>query len=88
MELLRQKSRATEPTETVTELHDFTWRQVIAEIEIANHAYRHDGGKIRNMFQKMCDSAPIFENWLCLLPDGDYGASISGAFVMLVRVSA
>lgn len=68
------------------ELRNFTWSQVIAEVQSASNTYKSEEGKTKNIFRSMCDNAAVFENWLCLLPDGDYGASISGAFVMVIHV--
>ncbi|KAL9625357.1 MAG: hypothetical protein Q9160_000420 [Pyrenula sp. 1 TL-2023] len=86
MEQLRQKSSKDNVAIDLTkDLHKYTWDQAIAEIRTAQDAYQKDKGFVRSMFQKMCDNASTFESWLCLLPDGDYGATISGAFVMIVR---
>ncbi|RDL36240.1 Uncharacterized protein BP5553_06852 [Venustampulla echinocandica] len=87
MEQLSQKSRDHEtPKTAATELRNCTWEQVIKEVQVAGNAY-NNGGKIKRIFRGMCDNAAVFENWLSLLPDGDYGASISGAFIMIVRAA-
>lgn len=88
MELLGKKSRSKEvlKTDTPTELRQFTWGQVISEVQSAGDSYRNDGGKVKKIFRGMCDNSKMFENWLCLLPNGDYGASITGGFFMIVQV--
>jgi len=86
MELLRQQLQVNETTKTATDLRKFTWQQVITEIQRASDSYRTNGGRIKKIFRNMCENTPIFEHWLGLLPNGDYGASISGAFVMIVKV--
>ena len=84
---LKQKSRRLDNSDKSVDLHEFTWRQVIAEVQNASNAYRSEGGRARSIFHRMCDNATIFENWLDILPNGDYGAVISGAFVMVLRAS-
>ena len=78
---LKQKSRRLDNSEK------FTWRQVIAEVQNTSDAYRNERGKVKNIFYRMCDNAAVFENWLSLLPNGDYGAVISGTFVIVLRAS-
>ena len=34
----------------------------------------------------ICNRSGMFEKWLNLLPSGDYGSSISGAFLLLIKV--
>ncbi|OIW31235.1 hypothetical protein CONLIGDRAFT_700977 [Coniochaeta ligniaria NRRL 30616] len=87
IELLRQKTRASDTPKTETELRNYNWTQVIREVNDASNKYKNDRGKATNIFRNMCDNAGIFENWLRLLPDGDYGATISGAFIMAVRAA-
>ena len=78
--------RTTEAPKTVTDPRKFSWKEVIVEVQDASDAYKNDRGKVKSIFYNMCNNAPVFEHWLSLLPEGDYGASISGAFVILARV--
>ena len=40
----------------------------------------------KNLCTRMTDNIPAFENWLQLLPNGDYGAVICGVFKLVVSV--
>lgn len=81
IELLRQKSRPKDTPKSETEGSLVTWKQVIAEVQVASDAYS------KTIFAKMREKAEIFEHWLTLLPCGDYSSTISGAFLMGVQVS-
>jgi len=86
MDTLKEKSLGKGAAKTATELRNFSWKQVIAEVQTARDKYRNEGNVVKKVFQSMCDNSQTFEHWLELLPDGDYASTISGAFVMVVKV--
>ena len=70
-----------------------SWRQVLGEVTAVSNQYRDltnfDAGpapKLRRCLRTLGKKGTTFEHWLNLLPDGDYGASISGAFRLIVKV--
>ena len=66
-----------------------TWTEVQAEIQItiSEQGTDDESNKAALACSKMRRHIPAFEAWLSLLPDGDYGAVISGVFKVVVIVS-
>ena len=46
-----------------------------------------ESNKAKMSCAKISKNLPAFETWLYLLPDGDYGAFVSGVFKMIIGVS-
>ena len=66
-----------------------SWKDVKNAVESAKK--REDGEdndscSARASCQKIADNISALEAWLELLPDGDYGAVVSGVFKMVVTV--
>ena len=66
-----------------------TWTEVRKEIEVAiNGSGSNDETKrIKTSSLRIVDNLAGFSHWLDLLPDGDYGAVISGVFKIVIGVS-
>ena len=44
-------------------------------------------GHFRKCLRKLGENGKVFEDWLLILPEGDYGSIISGSFHVIVKVS-
>jgi hypothetical protein len=78
--VLREKTRPKgSKAEIVTPA--FTWKQVMTEVNTATETYKNSA------FARTCDKSGMFEQWLSLLPNDSYSATISGAFVMGIQVN-
>ena len=66
-----------------------TWSEIQELIEVATNGLGSDdeSDKIKLSCSKIARNIAGFDNWLNLLPDGDYGAVICGVFKMVVLVS-
>ena len=58
-----------------------------AENQYKNEKVTGVFGKFRKCLRTLGDNGAIFENWLRILPDGDYGSIISGSFHVIIKVS-
>lgn len=61
-------------------------------IQRAENQYKNEKltgrlGQFRKCLRKLGENGEIFENWLRILPDGDYGSIISGSFHVIIKVS-
>ncbi|KAK0510773.1 hypothetical protein JMJ35_007205 [Cladonia borealis] len=63
-----------------------TWSEIQALIEVATSGLGSDdeSDKIKLSCSKIGRNIAGFDNWLNLLPDGDYGAVVCGVFKMVV----
>ena len=64
---------------------EYSWEQVMAEVQQAKDRYQNKG-KVCEFLRKLGDNAEGFQEWLSLLPDGDYGGPICGAFKIGLKV--
>lgn len=68
------------------------WKQFLGEVTKVSDQYRNLSGvpgpaqKLRSCLRKIAHKSKIFEGWLEILPEGDYGSSISGAFRLILKV--
>ena len=66
-----------------------SWKDVKNAVELAKDRENGEDSEscsVRANCQKMADNISALEAWLELLPDGDYGAVVSGVFKMVVTV--
>ena len=68
------------------------WADVVQTMEDARGEYekRHEGKRmtaIDNFLNRIGTSGPVFQAWLDILPNGDYGSVICGAFGLVIKVS-
>ena len=61
------------------------------EVDKAKYHYKDEkitgpAGKRIKCLRSLGKNGAVFETWLGLLPDGDYGSSISGAFKLVLNV--
>lgn len=65
------------------------WSEIQKLIEVATSGLGSDdeSDKIKLSCSKIARNVAAFDNWLNLLPDGDYGAVVCGVFKMVVLVS-
>ena len=61
--------------------------EAIKSVKTIENGLDYKSQRARDRCDKIVNNIPIFENWLQLLPSGDYGAVISGVFKMIVQVS-
>ncbi|KAJ9604441.1 hypothetical protein H2200_011277 [Cladophialophora chaetospira] len=65
-----------------------SWDDVIVALKKLSKEGDDNDTKFKKSLRAIGDNAEIFQRWLKLLPDGDYGATVSGAFKILLGVSA
>lgn len=58
-----------------------------AEAQYKNEKVTGVFGRFRKCLRKLGENGEIFEDWLRILPDGDYGSIISGSFHVIIKVS-
>ena len=73
-------------------VRDCFWLEVLELIKRAEHRYKNEKvtgvfGRFRKCLRKLGKNGAIFESWLRILPDGDYGSIISGSFHVILQVS-
>ena len=61
-------------------------------VERAENQYKNEKltgpiGQFRKCLRKLGENSEVFENWLHILPDGDYGSMVSGSFYVIIKVS-
>jgi hypothetical protein len=64
-----------------------SWTDVAAALQQLSTVEEDENSRFKRSVRKIGDNADIFQRWLALLPDGDYGATISGAFKLILGVS-
>ncbi|KAL9064056.1 MAG: hypothetical protein Q9161_009113 [Pseudevernia consocians] len=87
-----QSEQKSEPGVEKINVRDCSWPQVMILIRSAENQYKNEKvtgvfGKFRKCLRTLGDNGAIFENWLRILPDGDYGSIISGSFHVIIKVS-
>ena len=85
----QQKTGLTTQGVTQADTGACTWSEIQKLIEVATSGLGSDdeSDKIKLSCSKIARNIAGFDNWLNLLPDGDYGAVICGVFKMVVLVS-
>lgn len=73
-------------------IHTCSWPEVMVLIKRAEDQYKNEKitgvlGHLRKCLRKLGDNGEVFEDWLRILPDGDYGSIISGSFHVIIQVS-
>ena len=73
-------------------VRDCSWPEVMELIRRAEDQYKNEKvtgkfGQLRKCLRKLGDNGAVFEEWLRILPDGDYGSLISGSFHVIIKVS-
>ena len=73
-------------------VRECTWPEVLELIKQAEHRYKYEKvtgvfGQFRKCLRKLGDNGAMFDSWLHILPDGDYGSIISGSFHVILQVS-
>lgn len=86
---LKQKH---EPGQKMINVRSCSWPEVMKLIARAEDQYKNEKitgvlGGLRKCLRKLGDNGATFENWLRVLPDGDYGSIISGSFHVIIQVS-
>ena len=72
-------------------VRECSWPEVLELIKRAEHRYKNEKvtgvfGHFRKCLRKLGDNGAVFDNWLHILPDGDYGSIISGSFHVILQV--
>ena len=73
-------------------VRECSWPEVMELIKRAEHRYKYEKitgvfGQFRKCLRKLGENGAMFDNWLHILPDGDYGSIISGSFHVIIQVS-
>ena len=73
-------------------VRECSWPEVVKLIKRAENQYKNEKltgmlGHFRKCLRKLGENSEVFDNWLRLLPDGDYGSIISGSFHVIIKVS-
>ena len=73
-------------------VRECSWREVLELIKRAEDRYKYEKvtgvfGQFRKCLRKLGDNGAMFDNWLRILPDGEYGSIISGSFHVILQVS-
>ena len=73
-------------------VRDCSWPEVMELVRRAEDQYKNEKvtgklGQLRKFLRKLGDNGAVFEEWLRILPDGDYGSPISGSFHVIIKVS-
>ena len=73
-------------------MRDCSWPEVMELVRRAEDQYKNEKvtgklGQLRKCLRKLGDNGAVFEEWLRILPDGDYGSPISGSFHVIIKVS-
>ncbi|KAI0812813.1 hypothetical protein GGR55DRAFT_637974 [Xylaria sp. FL0064] len=69
------------------ELRRCTWDQVMVQIRETSLLWKNSSrrsSRAMRCIDKLGQNSEAFKSWLDLLPDGDYGASISGVFAIII----
>ena len=64
-----------------------SWDDVTAVLAQLGNDEESSDSKLKGWIRSIGDNADIFLRWLALLPDGDYGATVCGAFKLVLGVS-
>ncbi len=82
-----QYEQKTKPKSHV-DVRNCSWTGVQEAIQVATLEEGSDDESniAKRSCSKMARNIPDFENWLSLLPNGDYGAVVCGVFKMVVVV--
>ena len=64
-----------------------SWDDVTAVLAQLSKDEEGSDSKLKRSIRSIGDNADIFLGWLDLLPDGDYGATVCGAFKLVLGVS-
>ena len=90
-----EEFQAKEKNESAVEkinVRKSSWPEVMKLIERAENQYKNEKltgalGHFRKCLRKLGDNGEVFENWLRILPNGDYGSVVSGSFQVIIKVS-
>jgi hypothetical protein len=65
------------------------WTSIRTDIEKAADDFKNKptGGKTIECFRMLSNNATVLQDWLAILPTGDYGSIISGVFGLVTKVS-
>ncbi|KAI1274635.1 hypothetical protein F5Y07DRAFT_410066 [Xylaria sp. FL0933] len=69
------------------ELRHCTWDQVMVQVRETSLSWKSSSrrsSRAMRCIDKLGQNSEAFKSWLDLLPDGDYGASISGVFAIII----
>ncbi|KAI0427952.1 hypothetical protein F5Y09DRAFT_314759 [Xylaria sp. FL1042] len=69
------------------ELRHCTWDQVMVQVKETSLLWKSSSrrsSRAMRCIDKLGQNSEAFKSWLDLLPDGDYGASISGVFAIII----
>ena len=72
-------------------VHESSWPEVMKLIERAEYQYKTEKltgvlGQFRKCLRKLGENGEVFEDWLHILPNGDYGSIVSGSFHVIIKV--
>ncbi|KAH7312721.1 hypothetical protein B0I35DRAFT_437582 [Stachybotrys elegans] len=96
-ELMQQAHRKfhrtseSEMAKEMAKLRNSNWQQVMAEIEKTAVQWKSSPdkqSKVMVFIDKVGQHSDALQSWLELLPGGDYGSSISGAFKLLIGAAS
>lgn len=93
-EAIDQYQQKTKPESNLLNRVDgtaYSWKDVREAVKVAKACEEGQDKETwlaRDSCNKIVDNISTFETWLDLLPGGDYGATISGVFTMIVSVWA
>lgn len=67
----------------------YTWDQVLAEARLAEAAYVKAGGNVfRKLGRSVGDHGPTINQYLRLLPEGEYSSILCGGLKLMFSVSS
>ncbi|EFW98416.1 hypothetical protein CMQ_4268 [Grosmannia clavigera kw1407] len=69
------------------DLRKCDWDEVLQEIQTTTQRWSNGprrGSKVAQVISRLGNSSEAFNSWIQLLPAGDYGSSICGAFTLII----
>jgi hypothetical protein len=86
-----EKSSGTSAIKVNFNVRNLKWEDVFGQISQAADQYESEGARgskaeIKRTFRGICRNAPVIQQWLTLVPNGDYSSGIAGAFQMFAVV--
>ncbi|KAI9736751.1 MAG: hypothetical protein M1834_000955 [Cirrosporium novae-zelandiae] len=92
MEVLQKKLVKKDPSMKPMDLKRCSWPQALDELNRAVDYYKKErhkgiGGAILSCLDKVGKYSAVFSKWINLLPSGDYGGPICGAFKLILGVA-
>ncbi|KAF4992488.1 hypothetical protein FDECE_13704 [Fusarium decemcellulare] len=87
MHKVQQKLFKEQASEDVTDLRKCSWREVMGQVQKTAQRWKtrpSKQGKTMVFIDKLSQHSSALSSWIGLLPAGDYGSSICGAFKLVI----